>query len=72
VSKWTATSIRGTTILCNTAGFHRGGYATGKERTLATWTYCSPAALHALSERNYVLANGASVMPGPAAQFAVD
>ncbi len=51
----TFTGTRGTLILCNTSGFHRGGYATGKPRTLATWTYCSPAALKALSERNYTV-----------------
>ncbi len=51
----TFTAPRGTMILCNTAGFHRGGYATGAARTLATWTYCSPAALRSLSERNYAL-----------------
>lgn len=49
----TFTAPRGTMILCNTAGFHRGGYATGGARSLATWTYCSPAALRSLSERNY-------------------
>jgi hypothetical protein len=55
----TFTGARGTMILCNTAGFHRGGFATSKPRSLATWTYCSPAALAALSERNYQLDAGA-------------
>lgn len=68
----TFTAPRGTLILCNTSGFHRGGLATGKARTLATWTYSSPAALKALSERNYVLASGAVVDAGrPEAAFAV-
>ncbi|CAN5152162.1 hypothetical protein BH20ACT13_BH20ACT13_21860 [soil metagenome] len=44
---------RGTIIFCNTSGLHRGGFATEKPRILATATYCSPASLAALSERNY-------------------
>jgi hypothetical protein len=68
----TFTAPRGTLILCNTAGFHRGGYATSKARTLATWTYCSPAALHALSERNYTAApNGGALSLPSAAAFAI-
>lgn len=66
----TFTGTRGTLILCNTSGFHRGGYATGKPRTLATWTYSSPAALKALSERNYAVAGEASSLPEPA-RFAI-
>ena len=50
----TFTAPRGTIIFCNTAGFHRGGFATGKARVLATLTWDSPASLKALSERNYV------------------
>ena len=49
------TAPKGTIILCNTSGFHRGGFATGKPRVLATLTWDSPASLKALSERNYVL-----------------
>lgn len=66
----TFTAPRGTLILCNTSGFHRGGYATGKARTLATWTYSSSASLRSLSERNYSLG---SVPPDlrPAARYAV-
>jgi hypothetical protein len=67
----TFTAPRGTLILCNTAGFHRGGYATGKARTLATWTYCSPAALEALSERNFTVAGGSLAELSPAAAFAL-
>lgn len=67
----TFTAPRGTLILCNTAGFHRGGFAKGGARTLATWTYCSPAALRALSDRNYTVANG-TVLDGRAdAAFAI-
>jgi hypothetical protein len=56
----TFTAPRATLIFCNTAGFHRGGFAKAKPRVLATWTWDSPASLKALSERNYtfVSANG--------------
>jgi hypothetical protein len=49
-------------ILCNTSGFHRGGFASGKPRALATLTWDSPASLKALSERNFtfVPSNGAA------------
>ena len=55
------TAPKGTIIFCNTSGFHRGGFATGKPRVLATLTWDSPASLKALSERNYTFAarNGA-------------
>jgi hypothetical protein len=49
----TFTAPKGTVILCNTAGFHRGGFARAKPRALATLTWDSPASLKALSERNY-------------------
>ena len=49
----TFTAPKGTLILCNTAGFHRGGFASGKSRVLATFTWDSPASLKALAERNY-------------------
>ena len=65
----TFTGDRGTFIFCNTAGFHRGGFSTGRERVLATWTYASPAALKALSERNYAV-DGDLATLGPAARFA--
>jgi hypothetical protein len=52
----TFTAPKGTIIFCNTCGFHRGGFATGKPRVLATFTWDSPASLKALSERNYELA----------------
>ena len=59
----TFTAPRGTVILCNTSGLHRGGFATERPRALATATYCSPASLKALSERNYTLAGDASGDP---------
>jgi hypothetical protein len=57
----TFTAPKGTIIFCNTAGFHRGGFARAKPRVLATFTWDSPASLKALSERNYsfVSPNGA-------------
>ena len=49
----TFTGPKGTLILCNTSGLHRGGFATAGPRILATATFCSPASLKALSNRNY-------------------
>ena len=49
----TFTGPKGTLILCNTSGLHRGGFATAGPRILATATYCSPASLKSLSNRNY-------------------
>jgi len=59
----TFTGAKGTLIFCNTSGFHRGGFASGKPRVLATFTWDSPASLKALSERNYTFAprNGAAL-----------
>lgn len=61
---------RGTLILCNTSGLHRGGFATKKPRVLATATYCSPASLAALSRRNYTFET-ATLAVGSAATYAV-
>jgi hypothetical protein len=47
------TGPTGTLLFCNTAGFHRGGFATTAPRVLATATFSSPASLAALSERSY-------------------
>ncbi|HXF98339.1 MAG TPA: phytanoyl-CoA dioxygenase family protein [Gaiellaceae bacterium] len=44
---------KGTLILCNTAGFHRGGFSTSAPRVLATATYSSPASLASLTVRSY-------------------
>jgi hypothetical protein len=59
----TFTAPKATLIFCNTSGFHRGGFASGKPRALATFTWESPASLKALSERNFVFAprNGAAL-----------
>jgi hypothetical protein len=54
----TFTAPKGTIIFCNTAGFHRGGFAEANPRVLATWTWDSPASLKALSERNYEFSAG--------------
>ena len=67
----TFTGPKGTMIFCNTSGFHRGGFATGKPRVLATFTYASPAALKALSERNFTLADTDGRELSPAARFAL-
>jgi len=40
------TGPKGTLILCDTAGFHRGGYARAKPRVLESHTYISPDAKH--------------------------
>ena len=34
-----ATGPRGTLVICDTSGFHRGGYARSKPRVLSTHTY---------------------------------
>ena len=59
----TFTAPKGTLIFCDTSGFHRGGFASGKARVLATFTWDSPASLKALSERNYtyIQSNGAAL-----------
>jgi hypothetical protein len=44
---------KGTLLFCNTAGFHRGGFATERPRVLATATYSSPASLAALTDHSY-------------------
>jgi hypothetical protein len=54
----TFTAPKGTLIFCNTAGFHRGGFAKAKPRVLATLTWDSPASLKSLSDRNYAFADG--------------
>jgi hypothetical protein len=54
----TFTAPKGTLIFCSTSGLHRGGFAEASPRVLAAVTYCSPASLHSLTERNYSLAPG--------------
>ena len=65
----TFTAPRGTLILCNTSGLHRGGFATGTPRALATATYCSAASLKALSVRNFTPAGNETA--DPIVQYAV-
>lgn len=67
----TFTAPKGTLILCNTAGFHRGGFATAKPRALATFTWDSPASLKALSERNYTFVPNDSVTLSDTQQYAL-
>jgi ectoine hydroxylase-related dioxygenase (phytanoyl-CoA dioxygenase family) len=65
------TAPKGTLIFCNTAGFHRGGFAVGKPRVLATVTYSSPASLASLTERNYSVPSDAVNGLGPAQRYAL-
>jgi hypothetical protein len=65
------TAPRGTLILCNTSGFHRGGFAVGKPRVLATVTYSSPASLASLTERNFSLQAGEPNGLDPAQRYAL-
>jgi Phytanoyl-CoA dioxygenase (PhyH) len=67
----TFTAPKGTIILCNTSGFHRGGFAKGKPRALATWTWDSPASLKALSERNYAFNAGSTASLTEAQRYAL-
>jgi hypothetical protein len=62
---------KGTVIFCNTSGFHRGGLASGKPRTLATVTYSSPASLASLTERNYEFGSDAANGLGPEQRYAL-
>ena len=62
---------KGTLIFCNTSGFHRGGFAVGKPRVLATVTYSSPASLAALTERNFSLQSEAANGLDPAQRYAL-
>jgi len=43
----TCTAAAGTFVFCDTSGFHRGGYAIGRPRIMAAWTYVTPASLAA-------------------------
>ena len=67
----TFTAPRGTLIFCNTSGFHRGGFASGKPRALATVTYSSPASLASLTERNYSVRSDSVNGLGPAQLYAL-
>ena len=65
------TAAKGTIIFCNTCGFHRGGFATGKARALATVTYSSPASLASLTERNFSIQSDGSNGLRPAQRYSV-
>lgn len=68
----TFTAPKGTLIFCNTSGLHRGGFAEANPRVLAAVTYCSPASLHSLTERNYSLAPGTDTRSlDPAVRYAL-
>jgi hypothetical protein len=67
----TFTAPKGTIIFCNTSGFHRGGFASGKPRVLATLTWDSPASLKALSERNYAFTPSNGVALNEAQRYAL-
>jgi hypothetical protein len=66
----TFTAPRGTLILCDTSGFHRGGFATERPRVLATVTYSSPASLASLTERNFRFTGDPDALDAPQ-RFAV-
>jgi hypothetical protein len=62
----------GTVVLCDTGGFHRGGYAR-KPRVTSNFTYVSPASLaSALSKRRFEVPDGITETLSPAARFALD
>jgi hypothetical protein len=60
----TLTAPAGTMILCNTSGFHRGGFATERRRILGVANYVSPAALASLVERNFKAGGLPPDLPG--------
>jgi len=49
------TGPAGTLILCDTTGFHRGGFALEQPRVMGVFNYVSPASLASLSERNFTV-----------------
>jgi hypothetical protein len=59
------TGPRGTLLFCNTAGFHRGGFATAHPRVLATVTYSSPASLASLTERSFSFTGALESLDAP-------
>jgi hypothetical protein len=59
----------GTVVLCDTAGFHRGGRSSTRPRILMTATYISDSGVE---KRRYELEKSAqSDELGPAARFAL-
>jgi hypothetical protein len=59
----TFTGSAGTIVFCNTSGFHRGGHATLKPRSIFVLNYVSPAALEVLVDRNFDVAAAARDLP---------
>jgi hypothetical protein len=58
----------GTLVFCNTTGFHRGGYCTGRERLLCVWTFVPPSSMW---PRRVVSAIPARALATPEARFAL-
>lgn len=65
----TVTGPAGTLIVCDTGGFHRGGFARMKPRVLACWTYVGPDA--SKSKRQYTIADESLDHLAPQARFAL-
>jgi hypothetical protein len=62
----------GTAVFCDTSGFHRGGIATTSARIVATWTFCTPAAISATARRRFTVDYaGRESELSPAARFAL-
>jgi hypothetical protein len=59
----TFTAPAGTMIFCNTSGFHRGGFATEKPRSVFVYNFVSPAALETLVDRNFDVSESVSGLP---------
>lgn len=45
----------GTAVFCDTSGIHRGNIATSRARILATWTFCTPAAISVSAQRRFTI-----------------
>jgi hypothetical protein len=62
----------GTTVFCDTSGFHRGGIATTSARIVATWTFCTPAAISLTARRRFTVDYaGQESELSPSARFAL-
>jgi hypothetical protein len=63
----------GTIILCDTSGWHRGGFAKSKPRTLSIHTYVSPASVAANRTKPLIAVDGSGPNGrlGDVARFAV-
>jgi hypothetical protein len=66
----TFTGPAGSMIFCNTSGFHRGGFAADKPRSVFVFNYVSPAGLEALVDRNFDVSGSAATLP-EVARFAL-